>query len=385
MIDHHGRHLVFHLSRLPEVGKLYWSHTLRNLGYSLVAIFVPLYLSGLGYGLTEILVYLVAGPAVWAILIYPSMLLMGRFGANRIMALSFVFNILWFVLLTTLPDQQWPLWLIGIAWGAFVAPYWSSFRYAFAQGVKDKRAGRYVAGSSALLMIAVGLAPALGGLLANLAGFRVLYLVAIGLMVLASLPLLFGNPVRPTRKLEVKRLRLRPYRGDYLANAGSTIDDSVHELSWPMLIFLVVPTYAGVGLLSSLGVITAIATAFFVGIREEGKGAKHYIREGAAVTSLTNVARLLASAPGHVAGANFMTGIANALVGTSFSTRYYEHIDDAKEGQEYLFGMQLASALAYVLIFSILLVLSLVWEDRQVLWAGVAMAIPGSLLIARMR
>jgi hypothetical protein len=46
----------YHIPRLKEIGKVYWCNTMANLGSSLAAIFVPIFLLKNGYDFTDVLV-----------------------------------------------------------------------------------------------------------------------------------------------------------------------------------------------------------------------------------------------------------------------------------------------------------------------------------------
>jgi hypothetical protein len=54
---HLAPHHYYHLSRMTEMKRLYWTHTLTTLASTLVSIFVPIFLYRNGYAIDAILEY----------------------------------------------------------------------------------------------------------------------------------------------------------------------------------------------------------------------------------------------------------------------------------------------------------------------------------------
>ena len=89
---------------------------------------------------------------------------------------------------------------------------------------------------------------------------------------------------------------------------------------------------------------------------------------------------------GQVFGVNFVSGIGYSLYLTSYNTRYYEKIE--RYGLPYLFIMLAASAIAWIVMFGTLLLLTLSFPDlsaRSVLLAGILIAVPMSFLIRKIK
>lgn len=147
-----------------------------------------------------------------------------------------------------------------------------------------------------------------------------------------------------------------------------------------------IPTYAGVGALSSVIVLTSILVSVYVGRREETKGVRHYIREGTLLNGIGQALKVFVVNTGQVFGVNFVSGIGYSLYLTSYNTRYYEKIE--RYGLPYLFIMQAASAIAWIVMFGTLLLLTLSFPElsaRSVLLAGILLAVPMSFLIRKIK
>ncbi|HEY8108435.1 MAG TPA: MFS transporter [Patescibacteria group bacterium] len=380
----HHLHHHYHVPRLSGMTELFWAHGIRSLGQSLVAIFIPIYLYQIGYPLTEVFIYMVCIGVFWLALLYPMMRLINRFGATRMMALSMLFNIAQFALLLTLPDFGWPLWLIALTPALYTAIYWPAFRGSFAANLAHRRTGRVVGAWSAVQTLAVGIAPAIGGVVATVYGINALYLIAIAMFFVAAWPLLTGPTFVRHRPFKITWRKLWRYRADGVANLAETYNDITLSQTWPLFVFFVIPTYAGVGALSSVIVLTSILVSLYVGRREEAKGVRHYLREGTFINGIGQGLKLIVANVGHIFTVNFVSGVGYSLYLTSYNTRYYEKIEH--NGLPYLFLMQIVSALAWIVAFGGLLLLTLALPDlppRTVLLVGILAAVPMSFLIRK--
>lgn len=384
MLQHLHHH--YHVPRLSGITELFWAHGIRSLAENLVVIFIPIYLYQLGYPLTEVFGYLVWIGVFWLALLYPMMRLINRFGATRMMAASMLGNVAQFLLLLTLPDMHWPLWLIALAPALYTAIYWPAFRGSFAANLAHRRAGRVVGAWSAIQTLTVGAAPAIGGVIATVYGIDALYIVAIALFVVAAGPLLTGPSFVKKRPFKITWKKLWRHRSDGVANLAETYNDIALSQLWPFFVFFVIPTYAGVGALSSVIVLTSILVSIYVGHREETRGIRHYIRQGTILNSLGQALKLFVANVGHVFSVNFISGVGYSLYLTSYNTRYYEKIE--REGLPYLFLMQLVSAISWLIAFGGLLLLTIALPDlppRTVLLTGIVLAVPMSFLIGKIR
>ncbi|MEX2209537.1 MAG: MFS transporter [Patescibacteria group bacterium] len=379
-------HHHYHAPRLQGITELFWAHGIRSLAENLVVIFIPIYLYQLGYTLSQIFEYLLLGGIFWIFLIYPMMRLINRFGATRLMVISMVGNVMQFLLLLTLPTYHWPLWIIAFAWAWYTSIYWPAFRGAFAANLAHRRTGRLVGVWSSTQMLAVGVAPAVGGLVATEFGIDALYIASIALFVVAAAPLFGGPTFVRNQPFKLSWRKLKKYRSDFIANLAETYNDGTLNQTWPLFVFFVIPSYAGVGLLSSVLILTSIVVSLYVGTREETKGVRHYVNEGATINGLGHFLRVFTISGSHVFAINLASGVGYSLYHTAFNTTYYENIE--RRGLPYLFMMQLVSAVAWIIAFGLLLVLTLLLPglaEREVLLAGILFAIPMSYLITKIR
>ncbi len=371
------------MHRIQEMTALYWTNSLRAIATCLVAVLIPVYLANIGYSLQEILLVFVAEGILWLLILYPATVAAHKFGANRLMAFSIVMLLGVMLSLALLPTYEWLIFGV-IFFKSLSSLYWLSFRLNFTAITKGQEAGGKIGLTNALFLASMGLAPAIGGVVAQIYGIEWAYCIAAITIMLACIPLMETTEVMKWPKPKLSALNVRKIFPDLLANGGSTIDDSTGALVWPLLIFIIIPTYAGVGLLSALVVVSAILISLWVGWRESKKGERHYLKQGSFIMSVTHFLRLLTQSISHIAGINLLAGIGQALYTTPLASRYYKNAS-REPTIEYIFAMQVISALAWAIYPLILFGLTFLLDDKQVLVIGALLAIPATWVIRYMR
>ncbi|MDO8335883.1 MAG: MFS transporter [Candidatus Saccharibacteria bacterium] len=371
------------MHRIKEMTALYWTNSLRATATAFVAVLVPIYLLKIGYSLDQIFLVFIAEGLVWLVILYPVMRVIHKVGTNLFTALGVIMLIGLMVSLALLPLYSW-LIVAAVFFKAMGALYWFALRLNFTAVTNGKEAGKNIGLTNALFLMCMGVAPAIGGIVAQLYGMNWAYFISITIILLACVPMLDANDVALWPKADLSKLNIRKILPDLIANAGSTIDDSVGALVWPLLIFIIIPSYAGVGILSAIVVISAIIISLWVGWREGKKGEAHYLKQGSLIMSATNFLRLLTQTVSQVAGINLLSGIGQALYTTPLASRYYKNA--AREPTlEYIYAMQVVSAIAWFGYPLILFCLTFILPDKQVLIFGALLAIPATWAIRFIR
>lgn len=388
MISPHHAH--YHLFRLTEMSKIFWAHTLLVVSMALVGVFVPIYLLKLGYSIQAVLCFL----ALMGLFSIPLQAVAAhavvRFGAYRLMAVGIFFQILYFATLISLPhipdvsDSIWPLMYASFIWALYRTSYWLGFHINFSRADHHKHAERDVGSIQALVVFSKGIAPAIGGVVAGFAGINWIYGVAIGLSLLAMLPLVRHHAKPYKFAPSVKRLDLRKLRPDVVASMSNGSTTVAETVVWPILVFMLVDTYQAVGILSSVVAIASILTALYVRGRTARRGERHFLKEGVYLSSASDVMRLIAQNAGHVFGINLFSGIGNSMYYTPYFSRYYTHASEESR-IEYITLMETSHSIAWGAIFMTLLALSFVLPDKTVLLLGIAVGIPANFLIRKIR
>ena len=362
---------------------LYWTNSLRATAIAFVVVLIPVYLMNIGFSMREVFLVFVAEGLLWLLVLYPATVLASRFGANKIMVFSIVMLVGVMVSLALMPIYEWMV-VTMVIFKSLSSLYWLAFRLDFTAATGGKEAGQKIGFINALFLACMGIAPAIGGLVAEFYGIAWAYFIALSVILLACIPMVSTTEIKKWPRPKLPLLNVKKILPDLIANGGSTIDDSVGALVWPLLIFTIVPTYAGLGMLSALVVVSAILISLWVGWRESKKGEKHYLKQGSLIMSLTNFFRLIAGSIAHIASVNLLAGVGQALYTTPLASRYYKNAS-REPTIEYIFAMQVISAIAWALYPMVLFALTFVLQDKAVLIIGALIAIPATWVIRYIR
>jgi hypothetical protein len=356
---------------MQEMGRIYWCHSIGMLAISLAMIFVSIFLFKSGVSFTDVLAYLLLQQLFAAVLQYPVSRSFQFISSHYLLVLGVLCYAAFFGMLNTLGTYHWPLLLLALVWALNRSIYWTAFHYIFGLARKPLTAGRQIAGLNSFVMLAATAAPAIGGIVAQLFGIGYIYAAAIGLLLLAIIPMLRKNETIPKPILNLSWKEAWAIRHDVFANfcQGSALTGEFNI--WALLVFTLVGTYAGVGLLSSVIAVASIVITMYVGRREETKGEKRYIKQGMVFYSITNLGRAVAQNSLHIFGLNLLGGIGRSLYTTPYMNRYYTNSDSGSR-LAYISIMEAMYSVGGALYITILLVLSLIVPMKEVLVIGMA-------------
>jgi hypothetical protein len=365
-------HLHYHLPRMKEMGRIYWSHSIGLLAITLAMIFVPIFLFVIGFSFTEVLWFILLQQVFAIVLQYPVSKSFYFFNPHYLLACGSLCYIVFFILLGTIELFHWHLALLAIAWALNRTVYWTAFHYIFGVARKPFKAGRQIAGINAITMLLTTIAPAIGGIIATIYDIDYVYLAASILLLLSVVPMLEKKEKIAKPKLILPWREIKAMRRDAFANMSNGIAVVGEVNIWALLVFALVGTYAGVGLLSSVIAAASIVITLYVGRREETKGEQRYIKQGIAVYSLTNLGRAVAQNSFQIFGLNLLGGISRSLYVTPFMNRYYTNSDGGFR-LGYISIMEVAFSLGAALYIAVLLLFSLIMPMKEVLVLGVGL------------
>lgn len=366
------------------MGKIFWCHSIGMLAISLAMIFVPIFLLRSGFSFTEVLVFILVQQVFSVLLQYPVSNCFRIINPHYLLVVGVLWYAVFFILLGTIETYHWPLMLLAVVWAFNRTLYWTAFHYIFGLARKPIQAGRQIAGITALTMFATTVAPAIGGVVATVYGINYIYVTAVLLLLISVIPVLKKEVIIPKTKLNFSWKEARKIRRDAYANMcnGMVVVGEVNI--WPLLVFVLVGTYAGVGLLSSVIALASIIITVYVGRREETRGEKRYIKQGLAFYSITSLGRTMAQNGLQIFGLNLLGGIGRSLFVTPFMNRYYINSDSGSR-LAYITVMEAAFSIGAAIYIAVLILLSLVLPVKDVLTIGVGVIAVGVIGIRLMR
>jgi len=263
MTDYHIHFLKFTIDR--DLSELYISMVIRALAFSMIGIFVPLYLyNELNYGLEDIAKFYLVYAFIFGIFTLPASKLISKIGIKKSMLLSSPIYIVYFILLFLLRENFGLFFLVPLVLGIADALFWIAFHEDFAN-FSDKKGRGSEVGLFYTFSILSGLAgPLIGGIILTFLNFSVLFIVVAILILLSSVPLFFSRDIKRKSNFDYNFLKHLNFK-DMVSFIGAGVRGIVSLVFWPIFIFIILGAYLKVGsLITVVGLVTAIFS-FIVG------------------------------------------------------------------------------------------------------------------------
>lgn len=385
MRRHYWRYVGFN-----ELSELYTSMLLRSTGLSLIGIFVPIYLYKLEYGLPVIFLFM-------AILFGSRILgnpiagyLVALKGPKHIMLYSYIIQIISLLLLLTLPNYAWPLWLIAIVWGFATSLFFIAYHVDFSKVMHADHGGKELGFMTIVERLGGALGPLAGGVIATLFGAQYTIAAAVALFILAVIPLFMtAEPTLTHQKLHFRGLPYRKLRRDFFSFAMVGVDNISSLAVWPLFLavtILTTNTYASVGLVTSVGVVAAILSARFIGQLIDHRHGGRLLKWAASIGAILHMMRPLVGSIGGV----LLMNVAHDAVATGHRLAYIKGMYGRVEELPglrivYVVVMETASDVGKATLWLSVWGTALFLGAERAMEAGFVLAAVASLLIMTQR
>lgn len=381
-VRHPWRYIGF-----DELSELYASTMLRSLGLSLVGIFVPIYLYKLGYELPVIFLFMAGVFGARMVSDIVSGYLVAWQGPKHVILASNIIQTFTLILLLTLSQYHWPLWLISGLWGLSLSMFFIAYHVDFSKIMHLGNGGKELGFMTIMERVGAALGPVAGGVIATVFGPEYTIMTAIILFVGAVIPLfLSAEPTALHQQISYRGLPYRRLRRDFLSFAAFGAENTISISVWPLfaaVTILTVNTYANIGLVTSLGVIAAIVTAQFIGrVVDREKGAT-LLRGSVVANFFLHLLRPLAQGFGGV----LLINIANEVVTTGYKLPYtkgtYARADDLPGFRiVYLVTMEVCGDIGKAAAWLVVWALCFFVDPVTAIWLSFFIIAAPSLLIA---
>lgn len=235
---------------IDGVHAFYANGLLRSLYMSLTTIFVPLFIYKLGMtlwgnyqqALLLVAVYFIVQRIIVAVIVFPLSRLIEKIGFRKSITLSVFFLIAYTVtLMLSEYDIVW-LWLSAIFGGFQIPLYWISRDSALSQDIERNSMGTKMGYIVVLENISGLLGPFAGGAIIAFFGYTSLFVVALVILGLSTIPLWWMPPHTHKNGVSLAGFWYFLTNGRYLhqavANFGSAMNDYGNGVIWPLLLFL---------------------------------------------------------------------------------------------------------------------------------------------------
>ncbi|MFA4819682.1 MAG: MFS transporter [Candidatus Aenigmatarchaeota archaeon] len=343
--------LILKILRNNELTEVYAMMSLRAMAMSLISIFVPIYLYTLGYDIPTILLFFIIISTTHAIFCPISAKISSKMGFKHGMLISFIGYFLYFVMLATLPNNR-VLFPIAVFYGIAQALFWVPFHAFFSTLTDNKNRGEEVALLYIFPSIFSIAAPLIGGLIIFFAGFDVLFVVGLVLLMAAALPLFVSKDMRMPFSFS---LRCDGFDKRVAASLIS-YNDQMNSTLWPMFIFVIVGSIAALGGIVALGAIVGFATAWIIGKLCDKGHRKKMLQFGAAGQFVLWILRAFASSLNHIISLESVWGVISKFKDVSYNSAYYEKARKARRKLEFSTLREMSIHISTATIFCLIYV-----------------------------
>ncbi|HSH56155.1 MAG TPA: MFS transporter [Candidatus Limnocylindrales bacterium] len=370
MIGHHPYHL--HKLQFTEISEIYTSETIKTFAYSLIGIFLPIYLLQNGVSLQSLFILFILINVFRFFLELPVGHLIARFGAKHVMAISYPLSFLYIALLAVYPSYPTPLYIIAALWAIADSLHWVAYQSLFSKAKSKGKSGRQI-GLMGILSISIGaLVPLLGGYIAAKFGLQAVFMIAPILLLIAMVPLFQSMETVRSKRLNFSGL-VPTVRRDMVAHAALSFDVVAGMVLWPLFIFMAVQDYFKLGLLVSLSFIPSLIAFWFAGRISDTMSKKRTLAVGAGGLFVVNAFRAAVTGYWSAFGVHALGVIVGPLLSIPLYSIFYSHADRTRR-IEYTVVLEMAADASRALTFALLLGISLIASQQNVLRAGFVMA-----------
>lgn len=286
-------------------------------------------------------------------------------------------NILWLLF----PTYSWTLVLAIFCDALSVPAYWVCYHLYFTAEEKPETTGKEVGLVTILNDLAQVLGPVAGGIIITyFGGFTLLLATNAVLLLLSNLPLYQGLPAKEyPRPKSLNFLKSIP-RHYFIGYMGYGAEDTLHGVLWPILLWLFIPSYAGLGLMTTILLLISGLLVMAAGRLIDLKGSKQVLEGSVFLVGLSWLGQLLSQGLWPLTVASGFYTVSKAVMSTAADALTYQKARK-EDPVQFLIGRNIAIDLGKaVALFAVLVLLYLGWSLQSTFSLGiVAVAVAGLL------
>lgn len=307
-----------------NLNKIYLSESIRNLGYSMIQVFIPIYLLNHGYNLKEVVIFYIIASVAHIVLAIPAGYLGAKIGYKYLILISVPFFILFFLFFQNVEHLLIPFWLLSIIKEIGGTFYWVG-KHSFMGFYTDKgKVGAQMGINKILSSVAKIPAPLIGGFILSFLNIHFLIITVSVLMTIAVIPLIFIKEEWHDKEFSVKKLFSKLHLKNTPIFMVQGFDNVIaSDLVWPVyLYFSILFKYVALGFINFLGDAVSLISNYITGVFSD-KNYKRTLRIGAVSTFIIWIGRILLRTPLQAYAVDSISGITDNFVQIPFGSTSY--------------------------------------------------------------
>jgi MFS family permease len=356
-IDFHG-----HCSHEwnPKIIQYYIYKFLRQIGVTLLTLFIPVFLfTEVGYSLFQISIFFTINQLYFVLFGAFSGKIIEKIGLKHALALHIpgfiLFTYMVQFLSSNFMSDIWYILLILAVRSIPAASMVAADTLFIAKNIvhNKKSMGSSLSKVKSIMILATILTPFIGGVVTNIYGFQVLFIVAIVILFLSVIPLIITKDQyfkvnTPPQKIIDYTIKHLP-KNFVLAEMGKWIPYSLIWLMWPIFIYIIVEDVYKVGAVISLSGILALLVSGYIGRRVDKKSSKGLLRKSINFSALIYFLRVVFPDPIII----MITDAANKIIEPLVSIPYQKYYFDFIRSNKNMIRVSVAGNLVLQAMFTI--------------------------------
>ncbi len=196
-------------SDTKEIKLFYFSFGIYNFANSIVQIFIPLYFFEKGFPLDIIILFYALSQIGRFAFLPLGAYLSSSYGAKKIISVSFILSILFYLILPKVEDVSLIFYLSALIYGGVQALLWLPFLVHLSKISPNENKGKIFGKLNIYSSIANAFGPIIGGYIISLFGFKYIFYIVTGLIIPAIYFLLSTPEISKIRKINFNLISIK--------------------------------------------------------------------------------------------------------------------------------------------------------------------------------
>ena len=330
---HQYRHLF-----TRDLFEIYFLLAFRALGFSMIGIFLPLFLLvELQFPLQNVVFFFMMITFSFALGNYLALSLISRFGAKHAMIWSYLFLVFGFLFTYFLESYPFLYLFAAFYQGLSMGMFWMGFHIDVALHSRKKVMGKQSGLISFASILGAVIGPLLGGFILKYLGFGSLFLIVIGVFIISILPFLFSRDLYVKTDFDFRSLFVTKHLKYFLGYFAQGVRATAGGVFWPIFIFSIFGSYLTLGWYGSLATLFIGILCYFIGELSDHWKKGFLIRLSAPFESLIWVVRIFVMNVTGVFLVGFLGGMSSVGIDVPLLAKTYGRTKKEKAAAFLLF------------------------------------------------
>lgn len=315
------------ISNHKEIKLFYLSFSIFQFANSIVQIFIPLYFYNKGFSLSSILMFFAVTQIGRLVFLPLAARFSSSYGAKRIMSVSFIFLIIYYVFLGKVENVSGMFYASAFIFGAVQALQWLPFLVHLSKISPNENKGKIYSKLNMYTTTANALGPLLGGYIISSYGFKSVFYVVMALIIPAIYFLLITPEISKIRKIKFSSVNIKKAYPDMIANGGFNFQTYLGNTIWPIFIFAILPQYNTIGFIQTASLFMSLIALHFIGRWTDRTRRKKVLLRGSVLNSIVSLSRIFANSFSSIFFLNSASIFAGTLQTIPWNVKLQEHME----------------------------------------------------------